>query len=388
MRGLLAAASAISVAALTFTTPQPYALAANVLTVTGYTAGGTLQWDMSKAFQGHYCDSDSGNTCTPVRYLSGLPLVGESDGLRALRSAIKTSTGPTVVLGYSQGALIAADWLAQHDDAADRPSPEELSFVLFGNSLRKYGGVRPAYDIDPPTPESDYHVTDIAIEYDGAADFPDDPFNLLALANAFAGFQYVHIYGYDDVDLENDEKLVWTDGNVTYVLIRRENIPLLEPLRRLGLHELADQLNGPLKEIIDSAYDRDYPGLVDSTSEDVGVQMISADATEVDEEPTDQATDDAATMDSVSSRSERSDDAPGDVPEDAAEDRDEYPLSPDDSVDDTAPDEEDVPAETPDESTDDGADDTADDESNTDTETANDTGPDSATDSGSDDTAE
>ena len=347
MRGLLAAASAISVAALTFTTPQPYALAANVLTVTGYTAGGTLQWDMSKAFQGHYCDSDSGNTCTPVRYLSGLPLVGESDGLRALRSAIKTSTGPTVVLGYSQGALIAADWLAQHDDAADRPSPEELSFVLFGNSLRKYGGVRPAYDIDPPTPESDYHVTDIAIEYDGAADFPDDPFNLLALANAFAGFQYVHIYGYDDVDLENDEKLVWTDGNVTYVLIRRENIPLLEPLRRLGLHELADQLNGPLKEIIDSAYDRNYPGLIDSTPEGVAAQSISAD--------TDEGTAAAATADAASYRSERSRSAAEhplageDDPAPLTEDRtDEYPPSTDDSGESAPADEEDdAPTEIP-----------------------------------------
>ncbi|WNG85288.1 PE-PPE domain-containing protein [Mycobacterium sp. ITM-2016-00317] len=366
-----------------------------MLTVTGYTAGGTLQWDMSEAFQGHYCDADSGNTCTPVRYLSGLPLVGESDGLRALRSAIKTSTGPTVVLGYSQGALIAADWLAENEDASDRPSPEDLSFVLFGNSLRKYGGVRPAYDIDPPMPNSDYHVTDIAIEYDGAADFPDDPFNLLALANAFAGFQYVHIYGYEDVDLENDEKLVWTDGNVTYVLIRQQNIPLLEPLRRLGLHELADQLNGPLKEIIDSAYDRDYPGLVDSTSEDVSAQVISADTAEM----ADEVTDDAATVEVASSRSQRShddaEDAEGaaeDEPAPLIEDLDEYPPSADDSDDSAAEDDEDdalteipdaatsddVPVDVPDDAADDGSA----------TETGSGPASDSGSDSGSDDAAE
>ncbi|ABM13772.1 MULTISPECIES: PE-PPE domain-containing protein [Mycolicibacterium] len=284
MRGLLAAAGAASVAALGVTCPSPYTLAANVLTVTGYTAGGALEWDMSEVFQGSYCDADSGNTCTPVKYLSGVPLVGEYDGLRALRSAITSSTGETVVLAYSQGALIAADWIEQNAGTSGSPSPENLSFVFLGNSLRKYGGVRPAYEIDPPTPESDYHVTDIAIEYDGAADFPDNPFNLLALANAFAGFQYVHIYGYDDVDLENDEKLVWNDGNTTYVLIRRENIPLLEPLRLMGLHELADQLNGPLKEIIDSAYNRDYPGLVDSTPQRAATQDLSALQVDEDDE--------------------------------------------------------------------------------------------------------
>lgn len=276
MRGLLAAAGAASVAALSATCPPPYQLSANVLTVTGYTAGGALEWDMSEVFRGSYCDADSGNTCTPVQYLSGVPLVGEYDGLRALRSAIASSTGQTVVLAYSQGALISADWIEQDAGKSDSPSPENLSFVFLGNPLRKYGGVRPVYEIDPPTPESDYHVTDIAIEYDGAADFPDDPFNLLALANAFAGFQYVHIFGYADVDLENDEKLVWNDGNTTYVLIRRENIPLLEPLRLMGLGDLADQLNSPLKEIIDSAYNRDYPGLVESGPQRVVAQDFAA----------------------------------------------------------------------------------------------------------------
>ncbi|PRC61984.1 PE-PPE domain-containing protein, partial [Mycobacterium sp. ITM-2017-0098] len=72
---------------------------------------------------------------------------------------------------------------------------------------RKYGGIRSGLGIDTPTPDSDYSVVDIAIEYDGAADFPDDLLNFLAVANALAGFQYVHIFGYADVDLENDEKL-------------------------------------------------------------------------------------------------------------------------------------------------------------------------------------
>ncbi|MGB3351468.1 MAG: PE-PPE domain-containing protein [Mycobacterium sp.] len=275
MRGILAAAGAASITAACAITAPNVMLTANVLTVTGYTAGGTLHFDMSEMFQGAYCSESSGNTCTPVRYLSGLPVVGEADGLRALTSAIRTAQAPTTVVGFSQGALISSAWLEDNAGKAGAPATEDLSFVLVANPLRKYGGVRPVYDLGDPTPETDYSVLDIAIEYDGAADFPDDPFNLLALANAFAGFQYVHISRYDDVDLENAEKLVWQDGNTTYVLIRSQNIPLLEPLRILGLNELADRLNDPLKAIIDSAYDRDYPGLIDPESHDDVLQQFS-----------------------------------------------------------------------------------------------------------------
>ena len=275
MRGILAAAGAASITAACAITAPNVMLTANVLTVTGYTAGGTLHFDMSEMFQGAYCSEASGNTCTPVRYLSGLPVVGEADGLRALTSAIRTAQAPTTVVGFSQGALISSAWLEDNAGKAGAPAPEDLSFVLVANPLRKYGGVRPVYDLGDPTPDTNYSVLDIAIEYDGAADFPDDPFNLLALANAFAGFQYVHIHRYDDVDLENAEKLVWQDGNTTYVLIRSQNIPLLEPLRILGLNELADRLNDPLKAIIDSAYDRDYPGLIDPASHDDVLQQFS-----------------------------------------------------------------------------------------------------------------
>ena len=61
---------------------------------------------------------------------------------------------------------------------------------------------------------------------------------------------------------------MWIDGNTTYVLIRSQNIPLLQPLRNIGLDALADALNDPLKRIIDSAYDRDYVGLVDEDLHD------------------------------------------------------------------------------------------------------------------------
>lgn len=263
MRGILAAAGIAAVAASSVAPTPSVALAANVLTVTGYTFGGTIKWDMDEMFGGRFCSQNSGNSCTPVRYNSDQSEGGEQDGLRALTAAVTAASGPTTVLGFSQGATISGLWIRENAGEADAPSPRQLSFVMVANPHRQYGGIRPHYDIGDSTPTSDYKVLDIAVEYDGAADFPANPLNLLAFANALAGFQYVHVPGYNEIDLDTAEKLVWVEGNTTYVLIRRENLPLLEPLRNLGLGALADQLNAPLKEIIDSAYDRDYPDLVD-----------------------------------------------------------------------------------------------------------------------------
>ena len=280
MRGILAAVAAVAVSALSATPAPEAALAANVRTITGYTAGGKLHWEMSEIFQGGYCSASSGNTCTPIDYLSGVPLVGEFSGLTMLTVALWTAPAPTTVLGFSQGSLIATEWLRVNDGKWNAPSPEDLSFILVANPLRKYGGVRPVYDIDDPTPDTSYDVLDIAIEYDGVADLPDNLFNLLAFANALAGSTYVHIDGYDDVDLETAEKLVWKEGNTTYVLIRNKNIPLLEPLREMGLGAVADFLNGPLKTIIDSGYDRNYAGLIDPDEHAAALeQFASFDAT-------------------------------------------------------------------------------------------------------------
>lgn len=268
MRAILAAAGAASIAAMSVIPPADVTLTANVLTVTGYTAGGILNWDMNDIFRGAFCTSASGNSCSEVPYLSGIPYLGEADGVRALTSALRSVTSPTTVLGFSQGSLVASYWLRTNAGRPGAPDPENLSFVLAANPLRKYGGSRSAAGLDRPTPDTEYKVLDIAIEYDGAADFPDNPFNLLAVANAMAGFQYIHIFGYDDIDLGTVEKMVWTDGNTTYVLVRSETIPLLQPLRTLGLNDLADRLNDPLKQIIDTAYKRNYPNVVAPEDQD------------------------------------------------------------------------------------------------------------------------
>ena len=46
---------------------------------------------------------------------------------------------PKSCLATARGRLVTG-WLEQHADDPDAPSPEELSFVLIGNSTRAYGG--------------------------------------------------------------------------------------------------------------------------------------------------------------------------------------------------------------------------------------------------------
>ena len=122
-----------------------------------------------------------------------------------------------------------------------------------GNSLRAHGGVDAELGISQP---SQYQVIDIARQYDPVADFPDDHFNLLAVANALAGSQSLH--DYRPVDINDPNNIVWTEGNITYVLVPTENLPLLDGLRAIGLTTLADKLNAQLKPLVDAGYNRSY----------------------------------------------------------------------------------------------------------------------------------
>ena len=197
------------------------------------------------------------NSCEAVPYLPFFFKAGGADALNEQLmnpSTLDTTPGtPTVVLGYSDGAMVALEWMAEHAGEPTAPPPNELSFVLIGNPKRAYGGIEPA---DPPP--SQYHVIDIVRQYDPVADWPDNPFNLLALANVAAGaLSPIHL-DYTGVDLNDPANVVWTEGKTTYVFVPTPDLPLLQPLRAMGMTALADKLNEPLKEIVERAYDRPY----------------------------------------------------------------------------------------------------------------------------------
>ncbi|RZT18367.1 PE-PPE domain-containing protein [Mycobacterium sp. BK558] len=203
---------------------------------------------INETLQGVVCQAP--NTCTEIPYLSFITPFG----VARLDNVIKTEADtPIVIYAYSNGAQIAQHWITDHADDADAPPAENVTFILMGNSTRKYGGADKEFNVSQP---SQYHVIDIAREYDPVADFPDNGLNLLAVANAVSGF--ITLHDYRDVDINDPNNIVWDEGNTTYVLVPTDNLPLLNPLRLIGLNALADQLNGPLKEIVDQGYDRSY----------------------------------------------------------------------------------------------------------------------------------
>ncbi|OKH76777.1 hypothetical protein EB72_25205 [Mycobacterium sp. SWH-M1] len=210
-------------------------------------------WSLDTALQGSLCATSECSRLDYVPFATG-------NGVRALDRRLSEITtgaqaigsGPTVVLGFSNGAGVAEEWMAQHSGVAGAPSPDEVSFVLIGNPRRAYGGLM------PPIEPTDYHVIDVVRQYDPMADFPDRPLNLLALANVAAGMLSPMHLDYRGVDLDDPNNVVWTEGNTTYVFVPTTELPLLKPLRALGFDELAAKLNGPLTDIIEKAYDRPY----------------------------------------------------------------------------------------------------------------------------------
>lgn len=218
---------------------------------------------------------------TPEQYwpLTGLTSLtfGQSitQSARALDDAIMAQLGNrTLVFGYSQSSSVATlEMRHLMSLPADlRPSTDDLSFVLAANPNRPNGGFLERFAglyipvLDLPffgaTPANAYPTLDYAIQYDGQADFPQFPINLLADANAFAGMIYVHS-GYLDLTPAQIASAVVQpvsspDTLTTYLMIPSHNLPLLEPLRAVPLvgNPLADLVQPDLRVLVELGYDR------------------------------------------------------------------------------------------------------------------------------------
>ncbi len=172
--------------------------------------------------------------------------------LRANDAAPALAPRSVLVFGYSQGAQIAGFWLRNLSTDADSYAPAAtISFLLVGDPENTYG---PWWLPKVPT-TTPYHVTEFWKEYDGWADWPSDP-NPLAVANAIAGMMFIHPTAYFSMNPDDPNDITWTDGNMTYVMAPTAELPLLDPLRSIGLTSGADELNAQWKPIVDSAYTR------------------------------------------------------------------------------------------------------------------------------------
>lgn len=183
---------------------------------------------------------------------------------------------PAAVVGLSQGTLGVADEQVRLAGDPAAPPADQLTFTQIGNPIGHHGfgqsfltGIFKPGDyiplIDytvPPQVDSQYDTNKVVATYDGLADFPDRPDNLLAVANATAASAIVHtpaaFTGPGDVPPQNVRTVVNSrGGKETTYLIPVNHLPLTLPLRYLGLSPtFVDQIDAVLQPQIDSGYSR------------------------------------------------------------------------------------------------------------------------------------
>lgn len=215
----------------------------------------------------------------PLTQIKDLPLSQSvSTGVAILDNALYGPQGlisqqhlNVNVLGYSQSAVISSLEM-RHLVALGSPNTDNLTFTLLGNPMTPNGGLMsrfagltlPSLGLDfygaMPT-HTGYQSNSYAFQYDGYADFPRYPINLLADINAFAGIQYVH-GNYPDLNpaaLPAGYHLVHlpsTDPLNNFYMVTYPNLPILEPLRALPVlgNPLADLIQPDLTYLINLGY--------------------------------------------------------------------------------------------------------------------------------------
>ena len=180
------------------------------------------------------------------------------DAIRAIR-ALPDATGPITLFGHSQGGQVIYAALRRWAAApASAPDPSSLSWVSIGNPENNFGG----QSATPLPADSPYQGTEVIRQYDGWADWPTDPTNLLAVANAAVGMSSTHVFGYFDVDLNDPENIRYTPdkadgtpGNITYVFVPTPVLPLIAATGLLAplLNPILDPV---LRPIIERGYQR------------------------------------------------------------------------------------------------------------------------------------
>ena len=210
---------------------------------------------------------------TGVRSETGI--VSINQGIKVLENAIvqqvvTNGQSPITVFGYSQSAIIGSLILPQLPGLG--VSPSDVSFVFVGNELTPNGGlfarfpglVFPSIGLDfygaMPT-NTGYQVFNYTLEYDGFADFPQYPINLLSDLNAVAGIALVHTTYLNIPQSQINSAIVLPtspgyNGGTTFYMIPTQNLPLLAPLRLIPYigNPIADLIQPDLRYLVNWGY--------------------------------------------------------------------------------------------------------------------------------------
>lgn len=211
---------------------------ATVLTLSGLNFN--LYNTMPRQFRGLFARPPY--TMVQVKYPANIARNSIAKGVEMLDEALRTTPGPKIVMGHSQGAQVCSRWMREHANDTTAPKPDELLFILTGNPLRSTGGyiigrkeVGGTIGVATPT-HTPWRIIDVARRYDGWADWVQDEHNKLAVKNANIGKQTLH-KKYDEVDFFSPTHTIWISGNTTYVLTWEQELPVLKgsssPLSRV-----------------------------------------------------------------------------------------------------------------------------------------------------------
>jgi hypothetical protein len=178
--------------------------------------------------------------------------------------------------GYSQGATVLTMYKRDLNDTWTIGDPVP-TYVLVANPNRPNGGILErgvalgtipilgvTFSGATPTttagaPTGAVTTYDIARQYDGIADAPTNPLNVVADANAIMGFALLHSQ-YPNVNVSDPTNLVDQGqyGDTQYYLIPTTTLPLLMPVAMVPLVGpiVATTLDPALRVIVEAGYDR------------------------------------------------------------------------------------------------------------------------------------
>lgn len=210
----------------------------------------------------------------PITGVRSLPLATSvSEGLQILNTAIgeQLAAGNNVtVFGYSQSAIISSLLMEHYISLGpNMPDPSKLNFILTGNEMNPNGGILsriPGLNITTlglpfygATPDGPYQTTTYTLEYDGFADFPRYPLNILSDINAVFGILTVHTtYAHLTPAQVQSAIQLPTQGptNNEYYIIPHPDLPLLDPVRAIPVigEPIAALVQPNLKVIVNLGY--------------------------------------------------------------------------------------------------------------------------------------
>ncbi|PJE21497.1 MAG: PE family protein [Mycobacterium sp.] len=201
-------------------------------------------------------------------------------GLSTLDTAVYqqiTAGNSVTVFGVSQSAVISSLYMRNlaaglSSFGASAPPANMLNFVLTGNEMNPNGGLLSRFpglvmsslglEFYGSTPsDTIYPVRNYTLEYDGFADFPKYPLNLISDLNAVAGIVFVHPQYLSLTQAQINAAIPLQTspgyaGNTEYFILPTHQLPLLQPLRAVPVigNPLANLIEPDMRVLVNLGY--------------------------------------------------------------------------------------------------------------------------------------